>query len=234
LLLGAVYGKEAIPAQWSEKVLTCRPEAGNPLVRHPRPECFWPVDVLHIASPGEQKSLTTDRVTLVLGPPHELEIVREMFSMASHGLGPTAIADELNRRGETHYGHPWYHWTVRHIVTNPKYMGSNVWGRTYQRLQTPKVYVEPQHWINKPLVFPPIVDQTTFMRAQRRLPVLRYWTKEKIVKKVGELLKRKGRISEDIIRAVKGMPAPSTITLHLGSYQQLYKELNYRQDTKIS
>jgi hypothetical protein len=30
-------------------VLTCRPEAGNPLVRHPRPECFWPVDVLHIA-----------------------------------------------------------------------------------------------------------------------------------------------------------------------------------------
>ena len=49
-LLGAVYGREAIPAQWSEKVLTCRPEAGNPLVRHPRPECFWPVDALHIAT----------------------------------------------------------------------------------------------------------------------------------------------------------------------------------------
>jgi len=48
-LLGAVYGKEAIPAQWSEKVLTCRPEAGNPLVRNPRPECFWPLDALHIA-----------------------------------------------------------------------------------------------------------------------------------------------------------------------------------------
>lgn len=49
-LLGAVYGREAIPAQWSEKVLTCRPEAGNPLVRHPRPECFWPVDALDIAT----------------------------------------------------------------------------------------------------------------------------------------------------------------------------------------
>jgi len=48
-LLGAVYGKEAIPAQWSEKVLTCRPEAGNALVRHPRPECFWPADAMHIA-----------------------------------------------------------------------------------------------------------------------------------------------------------------------------------------
>lgn len=49
-LLGAVYGREAIPAQWCEKVLTCRPEAGNPRVRRPRPECFWPVDALDIAT----------------------------------------------------------------------------------------------------------------------------------------------------------------------------------------
>jgi ADP-ribosyl-[dinitrogen reductase] hydrolase len=48
-LLGAVYGLEAIPAQWRDKLLNCRPEAGMPHVRHPRPECFWPVDALHIA-----------------------------------------------------------------------------------------------------------------------------------------------------------------------------------------
>jgi ADP-ribosylglycohydrolase len=48
-LLGAVYGRDAIPAQWAEKLLTCRPEAGNRRARHPRPECFWPVDALHLA-----------------------------------------------------------------------------------------------------------------------------------------------------------------------------------------
>jgi ADP-ribosylglycohydrolase len=48
-LLGAVYGRDAIPTQWVEKVLTCRPEAGNPRIRHPRPECFWPVDAPDIA-----------------------------------------------------------------------------------------------------------------------------------------------------------------------------------------
>ena len=48
-LLGAVYGRSAIPAQWVDKLLNCRPEAGRPNVRHPRPECFWPVDVLDIA-----------------------------------------------------------------------------------------------------------------------------------------------------------------------------------------
>jgi ADP-ribosyl-[dinitrogen reductase] hydrolase len=48
-LLGSVYGRDAIPEQWVEKLLNCRPKAGNPNVRHPRPECFWPVDALHIA-----------------------------------------------------------------------------------------------------------------------------------------------------------------------------------------
>lgn len=48
-LLGAVHGLNAIPAQWRDKVLNCRPEVGRPHVRHPRPECFWPVDALHIA-----------------------------------------------------------------------------------------------------------------------------------------------------------------------------------------
>jgi ADP-ribosylglycohydrolase len=48
-LLGAAYGRDAIPKQWVEKILSCRPNFKTPGVRHPRPECFWPVDVLQIA-----------------------------------------------------------------------------------------------------------------------------------------------------------------------------------------
>jgi ADP-ribosyl-[dinitrogen reductase] hydrolase len=48
-LLGAIYGRNAIPRQWIDKILNCRPEAGRPNVRHPRPECYWPVDAPHIA-----------------------------------------------------------------------------------------------------------------------------------------------------------------------------------------
>ncbi|MCX6578645.1 MAG: ADP-ribosylglycohydrolase family protein [Candidatus Aminicenantes bacterium] len=48
-LLGAVNGREAIPAQWVDCLLNCRPAAGNPHVHHPRPECFWPVDALDLA-----------------------------------------------------------------------------------------------------------------------------------------------------------------------------------------
>ncbi len=48
-LLGAVYGREAIPDQWVECLLNCRPAAGQPNVLRPRPKCFWPVDALELA-----------------------------------------------------------------------------------------------------------------------------------------------------------------------------------------
>ena len=49
-LLGAVYGLDAIPAQWVDRVLNCRPKAGHPGVHRPRPEWLWPVDALELAN----------------------------------------------------------------------------------------------------------------------------------------------------------------------------------------
>jgi ADP-ribosylglycohydrolase len=49
-LLGAVHGRSAVPAQWQDCVLNCRPDAGRPGVHRPRPACFWPVDALELAA----------------------------------------------------------------------------------------------------------------------------------------------------------------------------------------
>ena len=48
-LLGAVAGREAIPSQWRECLLNCRPGEGLPGIHQPRPERFWPVDALELA-----------------------------------------------------------------------------------------------------------------------------------------------------------------------------------------
>lgn len=48
-LLGAAYGRDAVPKQWVEKLLSCRPKAGEPRVRRPRPERFWPIDATELA-----------------------------------------------------------------------------------------------------------------------------------------------------------------------------------------
>jgi ADP-ribosyl-[dinitrogen reductase] hydrolase len=47
-LLGARWGRDAIPLQWRNAVLTCRPVAGEG-VHHPRPVTYWPDDALELA-----------------------------------------------------------------------------------------------------------------------------------------------------------------------------------------
>ncbi|MDE2663387.1 MAG: ADP-ribosylglycohydrolase family protein [Gemmatimonadota bacterium] len=49
-LLGAVHGLEAVPARWTGPILRCRPEAGRPGVRRPRPKVYWPTDALNLAT----------------------------------------------------------------------------------------------------------------------------------------------------------------------------------------
>ena len=61
-LLGAVHGKDAIPQHWVKSVLSCRPEAGRPNVRRPRPECFWPVDALELTERLLFASTSTDAI----------------------------------------------------------------------------------------------------------------------------------------------------------------------------
>lgn len=60
-LLGATHGREAVPARWADRVLTCRPLQGAPGVAKPRPRAFWPVDVLVVA---EQLAALGQRVAV--------------------------------------------------------------------------------------------------------------------------------------------------------------------------
>ena len=48
-LLGAVHGRDAVPARWRRKVLTCRPSREALGVRHPRPMSMWACDVMELA-----------------------------------------------------------------------------------------------------------------------------------------------------------------------------------------
>ena len=48
-LLGAVYGREAIPRRWRRSILSCHPIEGIHGVLRPRPAPSWPVDALELA-----------------------------------------------------------------------------------------------------------------------------------------------------------------------------------------
>ena len=46
-LLGAVHGRQAVPRQWVEKIVACRPATGN--APRARPREYWPHDALVLA-----------------------------------------------------------------------------------------------------------------------------------------------------------------------------------------
>ena len=46
-LLGAVHGREGLPAQWRSMILSCHPVPG--VAARPRPMAYWPVDVMELA-----------------------------------------------------------------------------------------------------------------------------------------------------------------------------------------
>jgi len=178
---------------------------------------------------GQHKSLTTDRITLVLGPRREIESVRMIFAMAAEGKYCTEIVRALDQNNILINGRRWNDVTVLNILTNPKYTGSNVWNRRTQRLHTALRPVKPELWIGKPNAFPPIVDEQTFNRARITIQKIHdsHWTTEKVLKKILRLLKRKGKLSEELIYRTRGMPCPNTIHKFFGTYQQLYEQIGY-------
>ena len=183
---------------------------------------------------GEGKNLKTDRVILVPGPLRERRCIQLIFSMASVGNGPTAIARELSKKGIAPCrGDCWQPRSVQLILKNPKYWGCNAWNRTTQRLQQKQRPTNLRDWVLKPGAFAPIINQQTFDTALAASPKRsdQWWSDEEILRRVRRLLKAKGRLSETLLLKARGMPAAATIHRHFGAYRQLYERVGYHLGT---
>ena len=78
-------------------------------------------------SRGEHKSLQTDRVILMPGPPDEVRIVNLIYEwFIKAGLSLSEIATRLNgMKIKTDLGREWSRATVLEILTNEKYIGNS-------------------------------------------------------------------------------------------------------------
>src|ERR1700687_5524926 len=116
---------------------------------------------------GEHKSIQTDRVVLVPGPPEEIDTVRGMYRSFVDGRIEREIANPLNERGlTTDLGRPWTRGTVHQVLINEKYIGNNVWNRGFFKLKKKRVRNSPDIWIRAEGAFKPIVDRSLFEAAQ--------------------------------------------------------------------
>lgn len=178
----------------------------------------------------ERKSIATDRVILVPGPPHEVQTLKGIYRMfVSEKRSVSGIARTLNRSEVPRPGHSkWDFAAVRRILTHPKYVGCAVFGQTSVRLHTPVVKVPKSEWIVKPGAFKPIIDAATFAKAQipfEQRPI--HKTNEELLGDLRTLLASEGRLSCNLIRDSPQVMSPRTYYKRFGSLHNAYKLIGY-------
>jgi hypothetical protein len=144
-------------------------------------------------------------------------------------LSVYSIAGDLNRRGSPYRrDSAWDYQAVYGILTHPKYAGCNVFGRTSSRLYAPSTKIPKSDWILTHRAFEPIVDQLTFLEAQRLLADRTInKSDEELLESLRVLLVREGRLSLRLIKNSPDTPSPSTYRHRFGSLRRAYELIGY-------
>lgn len=182
---------------------------------------------------GEQKSIHTDRVVLVPGPPQEVETVRWMYRAFVHdGLTESRIADLLNARSiHTDMGRPWTRGTVHQVLINEKYVGNNVWNRQSFKLKQHRVRNKPVEWVRREAAFEPIVSRELFGGAQAIIQARSHrLTDSEMLAILRELLTKRGFLSGIIIDEAERCPSSSAFASRFGTLLTAYSLVGFTPD----
>ncbi|MEH3061502.1 MAG: recombinase family protein [Methylobacterium radiotolerans] len=181
---------------------------------------------------GDRKSLQTERVVLVPGPDEEVATVRRMYGLFVAGVPEREIAVALNRDGiPTDLGRPWTRGTVHQVLTNPKYVGDNVYGRVSAKLKRPRVRNDPSTWVVAKGAFSPIVGTEVFERARAIVEDRsRRYDDRELLAMLADLLRAAGALSSLVIDEREDMPSSSVYRRRFGSLLRAYHLVGYAPD----
>ncbi|MBS0457903.1 MAG: recombinase family protein [Proteobacteria bacterium] len=186
-----------------------------------------------LLSLGEQKSLQTDRVILVPGPEHEVEIVREIYSQfVDRRLSERDIAKELNQAGiRTDLDRDWTRGTVHQLLTNEKYVGNNVYNRTSFKLKQKRVRNTPEMWVRSDGAFEGVVPIEVFTAAQKLIAARsRKFDEPTMLQLLKGLYERTGALSGLLIDEQEGMPSSSVYRERFGGLVRAYSLIGFHPD----
>lgn len=179
---------------------------------------------------GEHKSIQTDRVVLVPGPPEEVETVQWMYrTFVEEGKLEREIADILNARDvTTDLDRTWTRGTVHQVLINEKYVGDNVWNRVSFKLKKKRVRNSPDMWIRAEGVFEPIIERDLFEAAQAIIRERsRRLSDDDMIGVLRTLFESQGRLSGLIIDETDDLPSSSAYRTRFGSLLRAYSLVGY-------
>jgi DNA invertase Pin-like site-specific DNA recombinase len=180
----------------------------------------------------ERKSLTSDRVILIPGPSHEVEVIRIIFELAAkRRQSPRQIAEELNRRRIKYIdGKRWNVLNVYLILKNEKYTGTNVWGKTKKPFSRCTTRLPRSVWITKLNAFAPLVSAEQFACVQRLMQVRNYKVSKPdsyYLAETRKVLRRKGKLSQKLLRK-RGIFDHRAFVRRFGSMKRAYELIGYK------
>ena len=186
---------------------------------------------VHVLEPGQRKSIQNQRVTLVMGDPAQVAVIRRIFyEFVELRYSEFLIAERLNAEGIL--SAKGFHWTagmVLHRLQNEKYRGTILYNRTSQKLKTPRRVNPPDEWIRTPEAFEGIILPEQFDRVQEILAQRRQkYQSDEMLAQLELLHKQYGLLRPSLVRLLEDAPAPATFVHRFGgmdhAFQQLYRE----------
>ena len=183
-----------------------------------------------LLSRGEKKSIQTDRVILVPGPPEEVELVNRIYRLFLDGNMPErVIASILNREGLTNdVGKPWTRGAIHQILTNEKYIGNNVYNRSSFKLKIQHVRNPPEQWVRRDGAFEAIVPAMVFMQAQAVIGARSHHLDDaQMLEMLRQTLERYGALSGIVIDEDDEVPSSSAYRTRFGSLLRAYSLIGY-------
>lgn len=187
-------------------------------------------DVKAILAMGEHKSFQMDRVILVPGPEEEIKVVHQIYEwFITHHMTERQIAYRLNNQGiKTDFNREWTRDTVHEILTNPKYIGHNVFNRTSNKLKQRYVQNPPEQWIRKDNAFEAIVPVDIFYTAQGIICERSHrYTDEELLEQLKLLYRKHGYLSGFIINESDDAPTTSVYFNRFGSLLRAYELIGF-------
>jgi DNA invertase Pin-like site-specific DNA recombinase len=183
-----------------------------------------------ILQEGQEKHLATDRVMFTLGPPEEVAIVRDVFSMfLEQDMALFEIARVLNDRGvKTANSGLWDTQVVSRMLKHPKYTGSAVFNRRSQKLRSKMVQNPKEQWILRANTFPAIISQEDFDRAQAKLANrVPCRSNQQLLEEMKAYIEKHGK---PLPRSglEPGMATPETYARRFGGMVALYETLGFK------
>jgi DNA invertase Pin-like site-specific DNA recombinase len=182
---------------------------------------------------GEHKSIATDRVILVPGPPDEVDVVQEVYRLFTEaGKLERDIANLLNARNlVTDLGRPWTRGTVHQLLINEKYVGDNVWARTSFKLKRQHVHNAESKWIRAEGAFTPLVAREAFVRARAIIDQRSERLSDiAMLELLASIFESKGMLNGLIIDEAEDAPSSCAYRTRFGSLLRAYELVGFAPD----